>query len=107
MPAPINERRYVVVSPRTIGIAIGGFILAASAVVLVYEARRVLTWVLIATFLALALNRIVAFLERWLPRTAAAVMTFALALAAVSGVGYLVMPGLSTRRPNSSTRFLT
>jgi predicted PurR-regulated permease PerM len=94
MPAPISERRYVVVSPRTIGIAIGGFILAASALVLVYEARRVLTWVLIATFLALALNRIVALLERWLPRTAAAVMTFALALAAVSGVGYLVVPVL-------------
>jgi predicted PurR-regulated permease PerM len=94
MPAPMSERRYVVVSTRTIGIAIGGFILAASALVLVYEARRVLTWVLIATFLALALNRIVAFLERWLPRTAAAVMTFALALAAVSGVGYLVVPVL-------------
>jgi predicted PurR-regulated permease PerM len=94
MQPPRSERRYVVVSPRTLAMAIGGFILAALALLLVYEARRVLTWILIATFLALALNRIVVFLERWLPRTAAAVITFALALAALSGVGYLVAPVL-------------
>jgi predicted PurR-regulated permease PerM len=78
------EERVVSIRPRTLLISAGVLLGLGVAVVVVWEARRALTWVLISLFLALALNPAVEALQRrGLRRRAAAVATiylFALAL---------------------------
>jgi predicted PurR-regulated permease PerM len=60
-----------------------------------YLAWPALTWILIATFLAMALNPVVGLLERrGLRRGVAAVATFFLALIVLGGLAFLVVPPL-------------
>ena len=79
--------RIVHFRPRTI-FAILGILLAVGIVLyVVYVARHVLSWVLIALFLTLALNPAVEILQRrGLRRGLAVGITFVAALAAVAGL---------------------
>ena len=88
--------RIVHFRPRTI-FAILGIILAVGIVLYVlWVARHVLSWLLIALFLALALNPAVEFLQRRgvKRRGLAAGITFVIALAVVGGLAALFIPTL-------------
>lgn len=74
-----------------LGISLLVFLLIA----LVYLAWHVITWIFIAIFLAAALNPAVGLFEaRGLRRGLAAAIVFVVALLAVVGVGFLVLPPL-------------
>lgn len=87
--------RVVEFLPRTV-LRVAG-ILIATAIVLevLWIARHVLSWIFIATFLALALNPAVDRLERRLKRRAIATgIVYLAALGAVIGIGLLFVPTL-------------
>jgi predicted PurR-regulated permease PerM len=91
MAAPAD--RIVSVRPRTVLSVLGIAVLVGLAILLVLLAWRVLTWILIAALLAAALNPAVEWLERrHLSRALAATAVFLVALLALSGIGYLVIP---------------
>ncbi len=91
---PASER-VVYIRPRTI-LQVLGIVLATLAVIaFVYLAWHIVTWILVAAFLALALNPAVeAFERRGLRRGYAAAIVFILAVAAIVGLGFLVLPPL-------------
>jgi predicted PurR-regulated permease PerM len=92
------EVRVVTVRPRTILLVLGITVLVVLALVLVVLAWHVLTWILIAALLAAALNPAVeAFERRGMRRGYAASLVFALALLALTGIGFLVIPPLLTQ----------
>ena len=85
----------MVVRPRTVLQALGIVVLVGLALLLVYNAWRVLTWILIAGVLAAALNPAVeAFERRGLRRGWAASLVFGVALLGITAIGYLVIPPL-------------
>jgi predicted PurR-regulated permease PerM len=87
--------RVVTVRPRTMLLVLGITILVGLALVLFYLAWHVITWILIAALLAAALNPAVEALERrGLNRRRAATVVFLAALAAVTALGFLVLPPL-------------
>jgi predicted PurR-regulated permease PerM len=87
--------RVVSFRPRTVLIVLGVTLLVLVALGLVYLAWHVITWILIAVFLAAALNPAVEFLEqRGLGRGLASGLVFLLALLAITGLGFLVVPPL-------------
>src|SRR5881397_1858874 len=88
--------RIVHFRPRTI-FGILGILLAVAVVLYVlYVARHVLSWLLIALFLSLALNPAVEFFQRHgvRRRGLAAGITFLIAIAAVAGLAALFIPTL-------------
>jgi len=87
--------RIVHFRPRTI-FSILAILLAVGVVLYVlYVARHVLSWLLVALFLALALNPAVEwFQRRGLGRGLAAGITFILAILVVVGLGWLFIPAL-------------
>jgi predicted PurR-regulated permease PerM len=88
----------VAVRPRTILLVLGMTVLVGLALALVYLAWRPLTWILIATLLAAALNPAVEAIERrGLGRAWAATVVFVVALLVVSGIGFLIIPPLVTQ----------
>ena len=91
---PATER-VVYIRPRTI-LQVLGIVLATLAIIaFVYLAWHIVTWILVAVFLALALNPAVEYIERrGLKRGYAAAIVFVLALAAMVGLGFLVLPPL-------------
>jgi predicted PurR-regulated permease PerM len=89
------EERVVSFRPRTILVALGVTLLVLLALALVYLAWRVITWILIALFLAIALNPAVEFFERrGLSRGVASAVVFLLALGGITGLGFLFIPPL-------------
>jgi len=93
-----SEVRVVAVRPRTILLVLGIAVLVGLALALVYLAWRPLTWILIATLLAAALNPAVEAIERrGLARMWAASLVFVLALLVVTGIGFLIIPPLVTQ----------
>ncbi len=87
------EVRVVTVRPRTILLGLGMAVLVGLVLLLTYLAWRVLTWILIAMLLAVALNPAVeAFERRGLRRGWAATLVFFLALLIMTGIGFLVIP---------------
>jgi predicted PurR-regulated permease PerM len=93
MAAP--EVRVVVVRPRTVLQVLAIVVLVGLVLLLVYNAWRVLTWILIAGVLAAALNPAVVALERrGLRRGWAASVVFGTALLGITAIGYLVIPPL-------------
>jgi predicted PurR-regulated permease PerM len=89
------ELRVVAISPRTVFLVLGVAILVGAALMLVYLAWHVLTWILIAIILAAALNPAVEFFEhRGLRRGWATALVFLLVLLGLTGVGLLVVPPL-------------
>jgi predicted PurR-regulated permease PerM len=92
------EARVVKLRPQTVFLVIGLTVLVGFALLLVYLAWNVLTWILIALFLAIALNPAVEYFERrGMKRHWAASLVFVLALLALTGIGFLVIPPLVTQ----------
>jgi predicted PurR-regulated permease PerM len=90
------EERIVTVRPRTI-LAVIGIVLAVAAVLAVlWISRQVLTWIIVAVFLALALNPAVEFFQRrgFARRGVAAAITFLLTIGAIVALGALFVPTL-------------
>ena len=92
--SPTTER-VVYIRPRTI-LQVLGIVLATLAILaFVYLAWHIITWILVAIFLALALNPAVEkFERRGMRRGYASATVFLLALAANVGLGFLVLPPL-------------
>jgi predicted PurR-regulated permease PerM len=87
--------RVVLFRPRTILVVLGVTLLVALVLALVYLAWHVITWILIAVFLAAALNPAVVFFERrGLGRGLSAGLISLLAIGALTGLGFLVLPPL-------------
>src|SRR5436305_10787653 len=87
--------RIVHFRPRTVFAALGILLAVGAVLYVLWVARHVLSWLLIALFLALALNPAVEALQRrGLSRGLAAGVTFLVALAAVAGLGLLFIPTL-------------
>jgi predicted PurR-regulated permease PerM len=87
--------RVVTFRPRTVLVVLGVTIVVAIILALVYLAWHVITWILIAVFLAAALNPAVQYLERrGLGRGIASALVFLAALLVISGLGFLVIPPL-------------
>ena len=92
------EARVVHLRPQTIFLVIGIGVLVGLSLVLVYLAWNVLSWIVIAMFLAMALNPAVeAFERRGMKRLWAASLVFVLALLTLTGIGFLVIPPLLTQ----------
>jgi predicted PurR-regulated permease PerM len=89
------SERVVSFRPRTILTVLGITLLVIFLLSFLYLAWHVITWILIAVFLALALNPAVEFFERkGLRRGIAAAVVFVLALAAIGLLGFLLIPPL-------------
>jgi predicted PurR-regulated permease PerM len=89
------EIRVVTVRPSTVLSVLGITALVVAVSVLGFLAWHVLTWILIAMFLAAALNpAVVAFERRGLRRGTAASIVFGLALLLLAAIGLLVIPPL-------------
>src|SRR2546423_3471483 len=92
MAAP---ERIVLFRPRTILIVLGVTMLVAGALAVVFLAWHVITWILVAVFLAAALNPAVEFVERrGLRRGWASGLVFLITILAIVGIGYLLIPPL-------------
>jgi predicted PurR-regulated permease PerM len=91
---PNGHEREIHFRPRTVLGVVLIVIAVAALLQLLWMARGVITWILIAAFLALALNPLVAFFQRQgiRRRGLAAGLTFVLALAAVGGLGTAFVP---------------
>jgi predicted PurR-regulated permease PerM len=93
-----TEARVVNVRPRTVFLVLGIVVLVGLALLLVYLAWNVLSWIVIAIFLAMALNPAVeAFERRGLTRAWAASLVFAITLLVLTGIGFVVIPPLVTQ----------
>jgi predicted PurR-regulated permease PerM len=89
------QERVVTVRPRTVLAVLGLILLTAAALQLLYLARHAIVWILIAAFLALALDPAVRFFERrGLGRGLASGIVFVVALLAIGGLGLLFVPPL-------------
>jgi predicted PurR-regulated permease PerM len=90
--------RVVSFRSRTILIVLGITLLVLFLLSFLYLAWHVITWILIAVFLALALNPAVEFFERrGLRRGLASAVVFLLALAAMGLLGFLLIPPLASQ----------
>jgi predicted PurR-regulated permease PerM len=90
-----TPERVVTFRPRTILVALGVVLFVGLVLALVYLAWHVITWILIAVFLAAALNPAVEWLERRnIRRGLAAAIVFVSALLVLTGVGFAVIPPL-------------
>jgi len=91
----VDLDRVVHFRPRTIFLVLAILLGVAIVLYVLWVARHVLSWLLIALFLTLALNPAVELLQRrGLGRGAATGTTFVLALAIVGGFGLLFIPTL-------------
>ena len=84
------------VSPRAVLTVIGIIVAVAAALWLLWLSKRIITWVLIAMFLAIALNPLVDLIQRRLRfrRVPAISLTFLFGLGAAAGVSTLLVPPL-------------
>jgi predicted PurR-regulated permease PerM len=90
-----SPERVVTFRPRTIFVVLGVVLFVLFLLTLVYLAWRVVTWILIAVFLAAALNPAVEYLQRrGVGRGLASGIVFLAALLALTGLGFLVIPPL-------------
>jgi predicted PurR-regulated permease PerM len=92
----MSQERVVRFSLRTVSAVIGLVIAAWALLSIVAITRQVITWVLVAVFLALALNPAVEwFMRHGIKRRGyAAGLTFVLALIVIGGIGYAFIPTL-------------
>ena len=89
------EERVVYFRPRAILVVLGIILSATAIIAFLFLAWHVITWILIALFLALALNPAVEFFERrGLPRSLASLLVILLALLAFGGLVALLVPPL-------------
>jgi predicted PurR-regulated permease PerM len=74
---------------RTIAIAIAMVLATAIGLLVVYEVRRILTWIVVAAFFAVALDPVVGWVQRhvtWCRRSLATLLVFLVALLMVLGL---------------------
>lgn len=91
-PAP---ERVVSFRPRTIMFVLGTVLATAGLLALLFLAWHIITWLLIAVFLTLALNPAVEFFSRrGMRRGLASGLVFFVALGLIVGLGFLVIPPL-------------
>jgi predicted PurR-regulated permease PerM len=89
------EERIVYFRPRAILVVLGIILTATAIIAFLFLAWHIITWILIALFLALALNPAVEFFERHgLRRSLASLLVFLLTLIALGGLGALLIPPL-------------
>lgn len=87
--------RVVSFRPRTVLVVLAVGLAVFAILALFYLAFQVITWILIAAFLAAALNPAVEWLERHgLRRGLAVALVFVGAVAAIAGLGVLLIPPL-------------
>ena len=96
MLARVPEERVVTFRPRAILAVIGIVLAVAALLAVVWVSRQVLTWILVAIFLALALNPAVEFFQRRgiARRGLATATTFVFVIGAVVALGSLFIPTL-------------
>lgn len=84
------------VTPGAVATVIGLVLAVAAALWILWLTRRIVTWAIIAIFLAVALNPVVDAFQRWLRlrRVLAISLTFLLGLASTAGVLLLLVPPL-------------
>jgi predicted PurR-regulated permease PerM len=93
--ATASNDRVVYIRPRTVLVVLGILLSTLAVLALVYLAWHTITWILIAVFLALALNPAVEFFERrGLRRGYSTGLVVILALASIIGLGFLLIPPL-------------
>ncbi|MGH3066797.1 MAG: AI-2E family transporter [Gaiellaceae bacterium] len=89
------EARVVNLRPQTVLVVLGITVLVGLGLLLVYLAWNVLSWIVIAALLAMALNPAVVALERrGMRRVWAASVVFVVALLLLTGIGFVVIPPL-------------
>jgi predicted PurR-regulated permease PerM len=89
------EERLVSFRPRAILVVLGIILTATAIIAFLFLAWHIITWILIALFLTLALNPAVEFFERrGMRRSLASLLVFLLALFAFAGLGALLIPPL-------------
>jgi predicted PurR-regulated permease PerM len=89
------EERIVYFRPRAILIVLGIILAATAIIAFLFLAWHVITWILIALFLSLALNPPVEFFQRrGLGRTLSSLIVFLLALLGFGALGALLIPPL-------------
>jgi predicted PurR-regulated permease PerM len=89
------QERLVYFRPRAVLVVLGIFLSTAAVITFLYLAWHVITWILIALFLSLALNPAVeAFERRGMKRGWASAIVFFLALLVFTGLGFLLIPPL-------------
>ena len=91
-----EPERVVSFRPRTVLMILGILIGVAIVLEVVWISRHIIAWILIALFLALALNPAVDRLQRRIGdrRGAATAVVFLAAIAAIAGIGALFIPTL-------------
>jgi predicted PurR-regulated permease PerM len=90
-----REERVVYIRPKTVLTVLGILLATLGILALVYLAWHVITWILIAIFLALALNPAVEFFQRkGMRRGYATAIVFFVAVAVITGLGFLLIPPL-------------
>ncbi|MEO8289915.1 MAG: AI-2E family transporter [Gaiellaceae bacterium] len=95
MVTPPAAERVVSFRPRTIFLVLGILLGTSALLALLFLAWHVITWLLIAAFLTLALNPAVEFFQRHgMRRGLASALVFFIALGAIVGLGFLVLPPL-------------
>jgi predicted PurR-regulated permease PerM len=94
-PVPAEES-VITIRPRTVLTILAIVLAVAAALELLWIARQVITWILIALFLALALNPLVDWLvRRGIRRRAAAIgLTYLALIGVIAGIGAVFVPTL-------------
>ena len=92
----VTPERIVTFRPKTILAVIGIVLAVAILLAIIWISRQVLTWIIVAIFLALALNPAVEALQRRgiRRRGLAAALTFLITILAIVGLGSLFVPTL-------------
>ena len=95
-PEPPRRIAVTSVSPRAVLTVIALAVAVAGGLWILWQTRRIVTWVIIAAFLAVALNPVVDAFQRWLrlKRVLAISLTFLLGIALAAGVLLLLVPPL-------------
>ena len=95
-PEPPRRIAITSVSPRAILTVIALAVAVAGGLWILWQTRRIVTWVIIAAFLAVALNPVVDALQKWLrlKRVLAISLTFLLGIILAAGVLLLLVPPL-------------
>jgi predicted PurR-regulated permease PerM len=89
------QERVVSFRPRTVLVVLGILLASLALLSLVYLAWHIITWILIAVFLALALDPAVEFFERrGLRRGYSTGIVVVLAIGLIAGLGFLLVPPL-------------
>ena len=90
------EERVVGIRPRTVLAVLGVMLVFAALLIVVWMARTVLSWILVALFLALAINPAVDWLQRRAGhgRGRAVAMVYIAVLLAITGFAALVIPAM-------------